>query len=193
MTTEVTTSSTEMVERLAAEIDRAKRWVELSMYDQINKDTLPGLAAADHLRIADFQVMALKSLYYDKDNIRRFLRDDKDAFGRISTEMGELARLASKIVLENYPKNDSAQGVHAVFWMSRDELESFDAAIHGGLPNQIDSLNFPSLAAVDEKDIARFKLEAYQVALNVWEGLASTAKPSTGILQENGGDFGLEN
>lgn len=86
------------IEALEAEINKAKRFVDLGMYKEINRKNFPQLASVYPNRIVDFQVQAVQQAYTEKSKARGFVSPNSDAFTRISREMGRLAKKAVGLV-----------------------------------------------------------------------------------------------
>lgn len=162
-------------ELLAQETEKAKRWSELGIYQAFDPCEFPNLSK-DQKRFADFKLFAVRTLYYDKNSARNFVRNDPDAFARISLEMIDLVKLAATIVKEAYPENTSSDGEPSIFWMNPEEKASFETAISLGLSDSINAINFPSLAAVRREDLLRFKLRAMDNKISELEHLGLKTK-----------------
>lgn len=70
--------------------------------------------------------------------------------------------------------------------MNGDEAAALELAIRRGLPEVINAVNLPSLAAVSKRHIQRLRLQALMADEEEWDTIGNKAKDGVGLIQHGG-------
>jgi len=140
------------------QVENARKDVGAGNIDNLTAEIYPALGP---VRLAVLQIGAIQVLIDEARTARFVVRDDPNALLGPASYLFKLTEAAIAIS-DSMPKNPNAGHMSANFYPSQEEIKAMEWCIQYGFTGALNTLNFPSLAAVPGEILDRIRIIAME-------------------------------